>query len=243
MKVLVVGPAWVGDMIMSQVIYSGLRARFGDDLHLDVMAPAATLSLTQRMPEVNRGLLIDQKHGQLGFGYRRGLGQHLRKEGYDWAILTPNSLKSALVPFFADIPKRTGFLGEYRYFLLNDIKLLDTRRLPEMTDRFLALIDATRDDRVPPSLMVDPDNQARLRASHGLEADARPVVGFCPGAEFGDAKKWPERHYASLAKSLIESGCQVWVFGSPADAATGESIAEAAGPGCLNLAALKLSSF
>ena len=233
-RVLVIGPAWVGDMIMSQVIYSALRDQH-DDLSLDVLAPRATVSLVQRMPEVDRGILIDQKHGQLGLSYRRGLGHLLRENQYDQAIVTQNSLKSALVPFFADVPQRTGFLGEYRYFLLNDIRFLDKKRLPLMTDRFLALVGKTGDEIKNPRLTTDKDNLASLVQRHKLTLE-EPVVGFCPGAEFGDAKKWPESHYASLGRSLVESGKQVWIFGGPADSEVGESIAEAVGPGCRNLA-------
>lgn len=233
-RVLVVAPAWVGDMIMSQVIYSALR-QTTEDLMLDVLAPRSTLSLVQRMPEVSRGVLIDQTHGQLGFGYRRALGHKLAENHYDHAIVTPNSLKSALVPFFAGIPKRTGFLGEYRYYLLNDIKLLDKKRLPLMTDRFMALIDQPGSAMIKPKLLVDTQNCEKFLAENGLRLD-QPVIGFCPGAEFGDAKKWPEEHYAALARELVNSGHQVWIFGSPGDASTGRRIANEVGEGCINLA-------
>ncbi len=233
-RVLVVAPAWLGDMIMSQVIYSSLR-QSSEDLLLDVLAPKATLPLVQRMPQVSRGIHMDQTHGQLGFGYRRALGHKLAENEYDQAIVTPNSLKSALVPFFADVPKRTGFLGEYRYYLLNDIKLLDKKRLPLMTDRFMALVDQPGSAMAKPKLLVDSGNAERFLADNGLKLD-RPVIGFCPGAEFGDAKKWPEKHFASLARSVLEKGYQVWIFGSPADAETGRTIANEVGEGCTNLA-------
>jgi len=221
-------------MIMSQVIYSALREEY-PDIDIDVLAPSATLSLVTRMPEVNRGILIDQAHGQVGLGYRFRLGAELKKNNYDWAIITPNSLKSALVPFAADVPLRTGFLGEYRYFLLNDIKLLDKPRLPLMTDRFLALVGKTSAEMIPPRLGVDKESQAAFLARHQLATD-KPVIGFCPGAEFGDAKKWPEAHYGALAKQLIDQGYRIWIFGSPADQATGETIVSIAGHDCINLA-------
>jgi heptosyltransferase-2 len=233
-KFLVVAPAWIGDMIMSQVIYSTIRKRV-PDAAIDVLAPKATLSLVPRMSEVDRGILIKQGHGEFGLGYRRALGKHLADNRYDQAIITPNSLKSALVPFFADIPVRTGFLGEYRYFLVNDLRLLDKKRLPLMTDRFLALVDETGDNLQAPSLIVDKENQQAFIKAQGLHVD-RPRVGFCPGAEFGDAKKWPEEHYIALAKALVASGKSVWIFGSPADRETGEQIAAAVGDHCVNLA-------
>ena len=219
---------------MSQVIYSALREEY-PDIDIDVLAPSATLSLVTRMPEVNRGILIDQAHGQVGLGYRFRLGAELEKNNYDWAIITPNSFKSALVPFAADVPLRTGFLGEYRYFLLNDIKLLDKPRLPLMTDRFLALVGKTSAEMIPPRLGVDKQSQASFLARHQLATD-KPVIGFCPGAEFGDAKKWPEAHYGALAKQLIDQGFRIWIFGAPADQATGEFIVSMAGKDCINLA-------
>ena len=219
---------------MSQVIYSALHEEY-PDIDIDVLAPSATLSLVTRMPEVNRGILIDQAHGQVGLGYRFRLGAELEKNYYDWAIITPNSFKSALVPFAADVPLRTGFLGEYRYFLLNDIKLLDKPRLPLMTDRFLALVGKTSAEMIPPRLGVDKKSQTAFLARHQLATD-KPVVGFCPGAEFGDAKKWPEAHYGALAKQLIDQGYRIWIFGSPADQATGETIVSIAGHDCINLA-------
>ncbi len=221
-------------MIMSQVIYSALR-NDNPDVHIDVLAPRATLSLVQRMREVNRGILIDQKHGQFGFGYRRGLGSKLAENQYDLAIVTPNSLKSALVPFFANIPNRVGFLGEYRYFLLNDLRLLDKKRLPLMTDRFLELVDKSGEDMIKPELMVDEANQKNFLKENQIDTGA-PVVGFCPGAEFGDAKKWPEAHYAALGRKLVAAGKRVWIFGSPADELTGQTIAQEIGEGCVNLA-------
>lgn len=233
-RILVVAPAWVGDMIMSQVIYASLRNSY-QDLKIDVLAPRATLALVQRMDQVNRGILIDLDHGDFGFAYRKNLGRQLARERYDQAIVTPNSFKSALVPMFAGIQRRTGFLGEYRYFLLNDIKLLDEKRLPLMTDRFLALAGKVSSDLIRPKLLVDKGNQSRFLDLHRLELD-KPIVGFCPGAEFGDAKKWPEQHYIEVARQLVSTGHDVWVFGSPADAGTGRAISDAVGDGCTNLA-------
>lgn len=237
-RILVVGPSWVGDMVMSQVLYKLLRQRW-QDCEIDVLAPPASLSVVTRMAEVNRGIRFDLAHGELGLGKRFALGEALKKNQYTRAIVLPNSLKSALVPFAAEIPIRTGFRGEYRYFLLNDMRMLSKRRLPRMIDRFAVL--GTKSGHVAPEhiplpeLRTDPANQTELLEKLGLD-QSRPVLGLCPGAEFGDAKKWPTDHYAALAKTAVEQGYQVWLFGGPADAETGSEIATAAGDHCVSLA-------
>lgn len=238
-QILVVAPAWVGDMVMSQVIYKALK-RKAPDCEIDVLAPAATITLAARMPEIREAILIDQRHGQLGFGHRRKLGLELRGKGYGRCIVTPNSFKSALVPFFAGIPRRTGFLGEYRYVLLNDPRMLDKRRLPRLVDRFLFLVDeshalSSSSAEHSPRLVADRDNACAFVEKHGLEKKDR-VLGLCPGAEFGDAKKWPEESYAAVAAHALAEGVAVWIFGGPADRQTGERIAAIAGEGCVNLA-------
>lgn len=216
--ILVVGPSWVGDMIMAQSLFRLLRAR-RPERDIDVLAPAATVPLVARMPEVSMGIVLKQQHGQLGLGYRRRLGRSLREKRYGQAIILPNSLKSALVPFFADIPVRTGFRGEFRYALVNDMRMLDEVRLPRMVDRFVALgVGAA--DPLPtfefPRLLVDGDHLSSLAES--LELDlSRPVLGICPGAEFGDAKRWPERHFAALGDYAVSRGMNVWILGGPGD--------------------------
>ncbi|MCB1645154.1 MAG: lipopolysaccharide heptosyltransferase II [Pseudomonadales bacterium] len=208
-------------MVMSQTLYSALR-EINPDVQIDVLAPAASLPLVSRMAEVSEGLLFEAGHGELNLPYRRRMGEFLRGNHYDQAIVLPNSLKSALVPFFADIPVRTGFRGEFRYWLLNDIRLLNKQRLPLMTDRFMALSVPTGEP-VPalryPLLQINEINRQKLLQKLSLSL-SKPVLGLCPGAEFGDAKKWPEQHYAALADKAIREGMQVWLFGGPKDAET-----------------------
>ena len=123
-QVLVVGPSWVGDMVMSQVLYSRLQeTRPG--VTIDVLAPAWSEPLLARMPQVRRAIAMPLGHGELGLGQRWRLGRKLRFQQYSQAILLPNSFKSALVPWFAGIARRTGWRGEMRYGLLNDMRLLD----------------------------------------------------------------------------------------------------------------------
>src|SRR5690242_4682721 len=137
-RILVVGPAWIGDMMMAQSLFITLRQRFPDSA-IDVLAPGWSLPLLARMPEVRAAIEMPLGHGEFGFAARRRLGIELRANGYDRAIVLPRSWKSALVPFFARIPQRTGYRGELRYGLLNDIRPLDKTVLTQTVQRFVAL--------------------------------------------------------------------------------------------------------
>ena len=239
-KILVVGPSWVGDMIMSQALYKHLReSRPG--VAIDVLAPAWSEPLLRRMPEVNRAITMPLGHGELGLARRWRLGRELRSGGYDQAILLPNSLKSALVPCFALIPRRTGWRGEMRYGLLNDLRLLDENALPLMVQRFVALgQDAGHSlpNPVPePSLSV-PWQQARHCAGEFGLAPDRPILAMCPGAEVGGAKCWPAQYYGELARPYLDKGWQIVLYGSGNDRAVCEEVGQHAGEhaSCHNLA-------
>jgi heptosyltransferase-2 len=239
-KVLIVGPSWVGDMVMSQVLYIYLQ-QTRPGLVIDVLAPAWSAAILQRMPQVSRAIAMPVGHGQLALGQRRRLGRELRTEHYDQAILLPNSLKSALIPYFARIPRRTGWRGEMRYGLLNDLRVLDETALPLMVQRFVALgmaPGATVPGQLPePHLVVQPQAAQRCRSVAGLSADL-PILALCPGAEFGVAKRWPVQYYAELARDYLARGWQVALYGSVNDqeVCTQIRVASGAHPRCHNLA-------
>ena len=128
-RILVVSPSWVGDIVMSQTLFSLLK-QTNPSTRLDVMAPSASKPLLSRMANVDNALLFDVGHGEMNLGYRRAFARGLSHAHYDQAIILPNSFKSALVPFFAKIPLRTGYRGEMRYKLLNDMRILDKATLP-----------------------------------------------------------------------------------------------------------------
>ncbi|GIX21911.1 MAG: heptosyltransferase II [Gammaproteobacteria bacterium] len=225
--ILVVGPAWVGDMVMAQSLFKRL-ARAQPGAPIDVVAPPWSLPLLDRMPEVRAAHALDVPHGRLGWGARRALGRRLRAAGYGWAIVLPRSFKSALVPAFARIPRRTGYRGELRRLLLTDPRVLSPA-LDQTVKRFVALALPpgrlpTAADIEPPRLRVDPDNQARLLETLDLALD-RPVVALLPGAEYGPAKQWPVGHFAALAGRLLARGRRVWVLGSAKERELGEAIA------------------
>lgn len=220
-----VGPSWVGDMVMAQSLFKVLRQQT-PDMQLDVLAPAWSQPLTARMPEVDTGIDMPVGHGKVMLKERWHLARQLAKHGYDEAYVLPNSLKSALIPAFAGIPRRIGWRGEWRYGLLNDLRLLQPEQIPLMVERFTALAYAKNDSPEPapwPRLVTQADRINALCDTYSLNVDS-PVLALCPGAEFGPAKQWPAYHYAELAQAKIEAGWQVWIFGSAKDREVGDGI-------------------
>lgn len=187
-------------------------------VEIDVLAPGWTLALIERMPEVRQGIEMPIGHGKLALAERYRLGRSLRGR-YRQAVVLPNSLKSALIPWFAKIPLRTGFKGEMRYGLLNDLRHLDKQFLPTMTERFVALAEPKGvypEQRPVPKLTVSESSKEAILRRLGLTAE-RPILGVCPGAEYGPAKRWPAEHHAKVAEHALSRGWQVWLFGSEKD--------------------------
>jgi heptosyltransferase II len=237
-RVLIVGPSWIGDTVLAQPLFMRLHER-SPRLELDVLAPPWTAPLLARMPEVHAVIENPFRHGELKVFGRRRLGLALRSRHYERAIILPNTLKSALPPFFAAIPVRTGYRGELRAGVLNDVRRLDEKRLPLLVERYAALAEgpgAQLPRPLPrPRLRVDPVNRTRALERLGATTH-RPVVAFCPGAEYGEAKRWPAQHFAALAQRALGAGAQVWLFGSESDRSVGEQIeSHAARTGIVNL--------
>lgn len=233
-RCLIVGPSWVGDMIMAQGLYRALKAA-DPDLRIDVLAPAWSSAILGRMAEIEQVVVSPFGHGQFDMAGRRALARELKPVGYDRAIVLPNSWKSALVPWLAGIPRRTGFVGEFRFGLINDTRRLDRAGLHRLVDRYRALAGAGPAGPADyPLLRGDADSQAAILTRLGLDRE-RPVLALCPGAEYGPAKRWPEAHYAAVAQARLAQGWQVWLFGSAADRAACQAIADLA-PGCRSLA-------
>ncbi len=224
-KILIIGPAWVGDMVMAQTLFKLIKHQHPGSV-IDVLAPAWTFSLLARMPEVNRAVEMPVVHGQLQLRKRYQLGKKLRAEKYDQAIVLPNSFKSALIPWFAQIPKRTGWVGEWRYGLLNDARQLDKKRYALMIEQFAAL-GLEKDESLPVTL---PYPAFSVQA----QTPSTPLLALCPGAEFGPAKRWPEEYFAEVAKQKLAQGWRVWLLGSPKDQAIIDSIMQITEGRCEN---------
>ncbi len=225
-KFLIVGPAWVGDMVMAQSLFISLKQTYPDS-EITVTAPQWTLPILERMPQVDAHFATNFSHGELALGRRRRLGKSLLSQGFTSSIVLPNSFKSALLPYFAKVPKRIGWRGEWRVPLLTDCRVLNKTKYPKMVERFAALgaaANAAREGFPPrPRLVVDKENVALSLGRLGLNSHAK-VVAICPGAEFGEAKQWPALYYAQLSNELIEQGFEVWLFGSANDQAIGSEI-------------------
>jgi heptosyltransferase-2 len=239
-KILVIGPSWVGDCMLMQPMLMRLKERH-IDCQIDVLAPAWTAGLLNALPEVNQAIVNPFPHGALNIRGRYELGLQLREAKYDKAIVLPNSWKSALVPFFAQIPSRTGFIGEARYGLLNDARKLDKTVLPLMVERFAQLAEAPlgeipRPLANPKLIATDAQRDATLeKLNLSLK---QPVAVFCPGAEYGPAKRWPIAYFAETAQRLHQQGFAVWLIGSNKDREVAENIVALGNPAARNLCGL-----
>lgn len=236
-NVLIVGPAWVGDMVMAQCLFKLIKQR-DPGKTIDVLAPAWSLPLLERMPEVSSAIVMPIGHRELKLSQRFQIGKKLRLNQYAQSIVLPNSFKSALIPFWASIPKRTGWRGEMRYFVLNDGRYLDEKRYPLMIERFMALGIAP-DETLPkdypiPELQISKTTCQIALAKYGLSLD-QPILALCPGAEFGPAKRWPENYYATLANEKLNEGWGVWIFGSPKDTEVALQIMRLTQQRCIDL--------
>lgn len=222
---------------MTQPLFRRLK-----ELHpgctIDVFAPKWSMAVFERMPEVNEILENPFGHGALELKRRWRVGRDLGRRGYDQVIVLPGSLKSAVIALATGIAKRTGYVGESRYFLLNDIRRLDKERLPLMVDRYTALAHPSQEDFDGhsgfPEFSIDERRREISVETFGLNL-GKLVLAFCPGAEFGPAKRWPTRHFAELGKHYLAAGWQVWLFGSQKDDEIAEEINCLSDGMCVNL--------
>ncbi len=229
-RILIVAPSWVGDAILSEPLVALLRDPYEDPI-VDVLVHSWCAPVYERMRGIRRIVENPIGHGKLDLAGRRKLAKELKGEGYTHAFILPNSWKSALVPYFARVPKRVGYKGEARYGLLTDARPLDRKAMPRLVDRFAALAVA-RGGLVPmpPSPVLVPNTANRAAAMRALHLKTdRPVVVLCPGAEFGAAKRWPPNQFAELAAMFLRDGVQVWIVGSPNDKIAADAVINSLG--------------
>jgi heptosyltransferase-2 len=214
---LLVPYMWIGDFVRCHTVIRLLRTRLPNS-PIDVLTTAMDAPLLDYMPGVRKGIVCDLPRKRLALTQHRALADRLRHEGYGRALVMPRTWKSALAPFLAGIPERTGFAGEVRFGLLNDLRWGE-RALPRMIDRCVALAlpkgAALPKDYPLPQLEVPDTEVAAWRQRLGLSETGR-VVAFAPGA-VGPSKRWPAEHYAEAAKRLVAKGFAIWVLGGPGE--------------------------
>ncbi len=233
MKILVVAPSWIGDTIIAQPLLSLIRQR-NPQARIEFLAADWCAPLLRRMAEVDAVITNPFGHGAFEFTDRRTLGRRLASADFDAAYVLPNSWKSALVPFFAGIPRRIGYRGEARYILLNERHSLDKTAHPLQVQRYAALAGPLPAQLPQPRLGSTPEQQRAARLALGLAIGDAPVV-FCPGAEYGPAKRWPAKHFASLAQLVASTVNPAWLIGSAKDREVGEEIVSLAAGTAINL--------
>jgi heptosyltransferase II len=255
-KILIITPNWIGDCLMAQPLFRRLKEKLGQ-VALHAFAPPWVAPVLKRMPELDEVISTPFVHGPLQLKQRWRLGRSLRGLGYAQAIVLPNTWKSALLPFFADIALRAGYVGESRYGLLNLTYQLDKRNPPAMAARYAALADApgkpvsaawgsaaANEPHPANAARLLTDLRPSLRANQGEIAatlsqfsleNAHSMGIFAPGAEYGPAKRWPVSHFAELATRARERGTQVLLLGSAKDRAIGEAIVQQSAGAARNL--------
>jgi heptosyltransferase II len=224
--ILLVPYMWIGDFVRCHTVVKLLKQRF-PSRPIDVLTTAMVSPLLDYMPGVRKGIIVDLPRRRLALGQHHALAHRLRPEGYGQALVMPRTWKSALALYLAGIPRRTGFIGEGRFGLINDLRWGE-RRLPRMVERCAAL--ALPKGEPPPAqwplpeLVASAAEVAAWRGRLGLVRDERIEIAFAPGA-VGPSKRWPSSSYADLARRLISEGHRVWVIGGPGERALAAEIA------------------
>jgi heptosyltransferase-2 len=228
--VVIVPFVWIGDFVRSHSVVKLLRAQ-NPERAVDIVSSTLCAPLADYMPGIRRAIIADLPRRRLGVAMQRQLANKLREGNYAQALVMSRKWKAALAPWLAGIPRRTGFAGEGRFGLLNDVRFGE-RKLPRMIDQMGALAlakGASLPAQWPlPELKVPPHELQAWLARQRLAAEGPPVVTLSPGA-VGAGKAWPLSHYAQLAKRLTNDGASIWILGGPAETALAKKIVEAAG--------------
>jgi heptosyltransferase-2 len=234
--VVIVPYVWIGDFVRVHSVVKLLRAQ-APGRAVDMVSSTLCAPLTDYMPGVRSAILADIPRRRLGWPQQRALAAKLRAGRYGQALVMSRKWKAALAPWMAGIALRTGFVGEMRYGLLNDVRAGE-RALPRMIDQMGALALPPRaalpQEWPLPELTVPAQAVARWKEQQGLAAERRPIVTLSPGA-VGEGKAWPPDHYAALARALIKDGASVWVLGGPNEKAIAQQIVKAGDSGVRDL--------
>ena len=209
--ILIIAPNWIGDAVMTQPLLAALKSQYPAST-IDVLASTWVAPIYRACSEVNHVIEANFQHKQLQWGLRKQLANDLRLRGYQACFILPNSLKSALIPWMANIPFRIGYRGELRFGLIN-IALNNPSKInrPPMVEHYLALSQLLSDEETLAAKTLTPKLNVSSSAKQSIDKklsdaniDSKSVFIFCPGAEYGPTKRWPASHFAELANHLAQ---------------------------------------
>jgi len=230
-NILIIAPNWIGDAVMAEPLITEVKKQHPDS-EIHVLATPWVASVMRAIPAVKKIISADLKHGLLQWTERKAIAHELKQEHYSHAYILPNSLKSALIPWMANIAYRIGYKGEMRWGLINQIFKNPSRsHRPPMSSHYLAL-SGTIPTQIPhPQLQIDPELSKSIKNRLQALRPHHQLFVLCPGAEYGPAKQWPTEHFAKLSKLLInqQANSLVVLLGSKKEALLGEQIKNLSG--------------
>jgi heptosyltransferase-2 len=233
-RILIIAPNWIGDAVMSQPLLANLKTIYPQS-QIDVLASPWVAPIYRACSEIHQVIEARLKHKQLQWGLRKQLAKQLELNQYTTCFVLPNSLKSALIPWLANIPLRIGYRGEMRFGLIN-LALDNPSKVnrPPMANHYLALANVLEHPQeidinkpVDPKLNISPAAKESIGAKLQVASiKEESIYVLCPGAEYGATKRWPADHFTTLAQQLIasEPDAHVILLGGKDDQALGESI-------------------
>jgi len=209
-KFLIIAPSWIGDLIISQSLIKYLKKEYLD-CQIDIIVRPELVKLAKMMPEVQNIYSLDIEHKELGLIKRHILAKEIKKYLYSTSIILPNSFKSAIIPWLANVPVRVGYNRELRLFLLNK-KYSLIKHKDSMVNRYLKLADGSYSDVIRPSLLINGDSSDLIGRKYLINNSKKNIV-LCPEAEYGSAKRWPTNKWMQLANFYKEKNYNVYLLG------------------------------
>ena len=209
-KFLIIAPSWIGDLIISQSLLKHLRKEYLD-CQIDMIVRPELIKLAKMMPEVQNIYPLDIEHKELGLVKRHILAKKIKKHSYSTSIILPNSFKSAIIPWLANVPLRIGYNRELRLFLLNK-KYSLIKHKDSMVNRYLKLADGSYSDSIRPSLLINRDLSDLIGRKYLINNSKKNIV-LCPEAEYGSAKRWPADKWMQLANFYNEKNYNIYFLG------------------------------
>lgn len=230
--ILIIPYMWIGDFVRNHTVVRVLKERW-PNRPVDLLTTTLCAPLVDYMPGVRAGIVWDLPRSRLAVRRQFGLARLLRERNYGTALVLPRTWKAAIAPTLAGIPERVGWVGEFRFGLINHWRWGESK-LPRFIDENAALAQPDGAPLPPewpvPQLRVAAEEIARWREANGIRAGA--AVALAPGS-VGVSKRWT--YYPEAARLLVERGLEVWVIGGPAEKGLAQEIVAAGGPGVRDL--------